>query len=243
MLRFFLSAVLLLALVPVAGNAASPEEIKARGELIFEDSFERDESTPGKEEIGNGWTSNSPWRAKGNQQVDLVDGVMTAERHKVADHGVAIFQKLDFQDAAVEMRVKLGKGDSLGLDFVDRELKTVNAGHLCVAQLALNKMTIMVSKTGHMDNKIRDRRQAGEKSPELTKLINSKKKVSTLELKPETWYTFLVVVEGDVMTTYLDGHLVSEFQSTGIAHPTKRMITLAVPKKASVDDVKVWKLK
>jgi len=134
MLRFFLSAVLLLALVPVAGNAASPEEIKARGELIFEDSFERDESTPGKEEIGNGWTSNSPWRAKGNQQVDLVDGVMTAERHKVADHGVAIFQKLDFQDAAVEMRVKLGKGDSLGLDFVDRELKTVHAGHLCVAQ-------------------------------------------------------------------------------------------------------------
>jgi len=224
-------------------DAADPSDIKARGELIFQDDFERDESTPGKEEIGNGWTSNSPWRAKGNQQVDLVDGVMTAERHKVADHGVAIFQKLDFQDAAVEMKVKLGKGDNLGLDFVDREVKTIHAGHLCMSRIALNQMTIMDSKTGHMNLKIRERRLAGEKSPELNKLINSKKKNFKLELKPDTWYTWLVVVEGDKMSVYLDGNLVGEFQSEGIAHPTKRMITLAVAKKASVDDVKVWRLK
>ena len=33
------------------------------------------------------------------------------------------------------------------------------------------------------------------------------------------------------------------FSSEGIAHPMKRMITLAVNKSAQVDDVKVWKLK
>ncbi|MBD3673939.1 MAG: DUF1080 domain-containing protein [Planctomycetaceae bacterium] len=242
MSRSMLAVVALLSVVSVT-NAEDPAEIKARGTLIFEDDFERDESTPGKEEIGNGWTSNSPWRAKGNQQVDLVDGVMTAERHKVADHGVAIFQKLDFQDAAVEMKVKLGKGDNLGLDFVDREVKTIHAGHLCMARVALNQMTLMDSKTGHMDNEIRERRLAGEKSPELNKLINSKRKNVKLDLKPDTWYTWLVVVEGDSMKTYLDGHLVGEFSSEGIAHPTKRMITLAVAKKAAVDDVKVWRLK
>ncbi|MDB4637966.1 MAG: DUF1080 domain-containing protein [Planctomycetaceae bacterium] len=242
MSRLMLVAVL-LSLCLSSANAASPDEYKARGHLIFEDDFERDESTPGKEEIGNGWTSNSPWRAKGNQQVDLVDGAMKVTRHKVADHGVAIFQKLDFQDAAVELRFKLGQGDSLGLDFVDREVKTIHAGHLCMARVALNKMTMMDSKTGHMDNKIRDRRQAGEKSPELTKLINSKKKDVILDLAPNSWHTLLVVVEGPMMATYLDGKLVGEFESVGIAHPTKRMITLAVGKKATVDDVKVWKLK
>ena len=241
MLRYISASALLL--VATVANAETPQEIKARGTLIFQDDFERDESKPGKEEIGNGWTSNSPWRAKGNQQVDLVNGVMTAERHKVADHGVAIFQKLDFQDAAVEMKVKLGKGDNLGLDFVDREVKTIHAGHLCMARVALDQMTIMDSKTGHMNKEIRERRQAGEKSPELTKLLNSKKKNFKLNLKPDTWYTMLVVVEGDKMSTYLDGNLVGEFSSEGIAHPTKRMITLAVAKKAAVDDVKVWRLK
>jgi hypothetical protein len=46
-----------------------------------------------------------------------------------------------------------------------------------------------------------------------------------------------------MMATYLDGKLVGEFESEGIAHPTKRMITLAVAKKATIDDVMVWKLK
>jgi hypothetical protein len=50
-------------LCPISGTA---EE-----KLIFEDDFERSESDDSKEEIGNGWTSNSAKRAKGNKQVDL----------------------------------------------------------------------------------------------------------------------------------------------------------------------------
>jgi hypothetical protein len=211
--------------------------------LLFSDDFARDEATPGKEDIGNGWTSNSAWRAKGHQQVDLKDGVMHVTKHAEADHGVAIFHNVELQDGIVELRFKLGDGDDLGVDFVDRELKSVHAGHLCMARVTNKALTIMDSKTGGMDNKIRERRQAGDKSPELAALLKTKTKSFKLDLKPTDWHTLHITVSGDTMTVKIDGQPAGNFSSEGIAHPTKRMITLAVNKSAQVDDVKVSKLK
>ena len=210
---------------------------------LFSDDFGRDEKTPGKEDIGNGWTSNSGWRAKGHQQVDLIDGAMHVTKHAEADHGVAIFHDVAFQDGIVELRFKLGEGDDLGVDFVDRELKTVHAGHLCMARVTNKNLTIMDSKTGGMDNKIRERRQAGDKSPELAALLKTKTKSFKLDLKSNEWHTMHITVAGDSMAVKIDGKDVGSFSSEGIAHPTKRMVTLAVNKSAIVDDVKVSKLK
>ena len=210
---------------------------------LLSDDFSRDEALPGKEDIGNGWTSNSGWRAKGHQQVDLKDGVMHITKHAEADHGVAIFHNVEFQDGIVELRFKLGEGDDLGVDFVDRELKTVHAGHLCLARVTNKALTIMDSKTGGMDNKIRERRQAGDKSPELAALLKSKTKAFKLSLPPTDWHTLHITVSGDTLSVRIDGQEIGRFSSEGIAHPTKRMITLAVNKSAQVDDVKVSKLK
>lgn len=233
---------LLLVALPVLG-ADDIAKVKTHGTLLFADDFNRDESQPDKEEIGGGWTSNSAWRAKGHKQVDLDNGAMHVTRHKEADHGVAIFHDVAFQDGAVELKFKLGPGDDLGLDFVDRELKTVHAGHLCIARITLKNLTLTDSKTGTMDNKIRERRLAGDKSPELTALLKTKTKAFPQKLSADEWHTLLVVVEGDAMRATVDGKFVGEFKSEGIAHPTKHMITLAVNKSAWVDDVKVWKLK
>jgi hypothetical protein len=211
--------------------------------LLFSDDFARDEATAGKEDIGNGWTSNSAWRAKGHQQVDLKDGVMQVTKHAEADHGVAIFHDVAFQDGRVSLKFKLAPGDDLGLDFVDRELKTVHAGHLCMARVTLKGITLMDSKTGGMDNKIRERREKGDKFPELAALLKTKTQTFKLDLKPEDWHTMVITVEASRMSAVIDGQPAGSFQSEGIAHPTKRMITLAVNKSAQVDDVKVWKLK
>jgi hypothetical protein len=217
--------------------------IAAEPTPLFSDDFARNEKTPGKEDLGNGWTSNSGWRAKGHQQVDLIDGVMHVTKHAEADHGVAIFHNVEFQDGIVELRFKLGAGDDLGVDFVDRELKTVHAGHLCMARVTNKALTIMDSKTGGMDNKIRERRQAGDKSPELAALLKTKTKAFKLDLKTTDWHTLHITVSGNTMTVKIDDQPAGTFSSEGIAHPTKRMITLAVNKSAQVDDVKVWRLK
>jgi len=48
-------------------------------------------------------------------------------------------------------------------------------------------------------------------------------------------------VRGDELSCYIDGELIGSFRSPGIAHETKRMIRLLVPKKISVDEIRIWR--
>ena len=57
------------------------------------------------------------------------------------------------------------------------------------------------------------------------------------------WHDVLVQVAGETFTLSLDGEEVGSFTSPGIAHPTKRMLRLSVPKNVVVDDVKFWRKK
>ena len=242
-LKLTCSLIVSVAVASLHGAACEGDDVKFPGVLLLEDHFDRDESDARKEEIGNGWSSNSAWRAKGHKQVDLKDGVMHVTRHADADHGVAIFHDAAFQDGVVELRFKLKPGDDLGLDFVDRQLKTVHAGHLCIARVTLKQLTLTDSKTGHMKNDIREKRQAGDKSPQMLAFLKTKNAGFPLKLQADQWHTLRIAIEADVMSASLDGRFVGKFQSEGIAHPTKRMITLAVNKSASIDDVRIWKLK
>lgn len=235
---------LFLSLLSSAAWAASADDalVQKQGRLLFSDDFERDEATPDKEDIGKGWTTNSAWRAQGQKQVDLNEGHMVVTRLPVANHGVAIFHDVAFRDGAVKLKFKLGTEGDLGVDFVDRECKTVHAGHLCVAQVTPKNVTLRDSKTGAMDLKIKERREKEGNSPELAQLLKSKSAGFPLKMDPEAWHEMLIVVQGDMMRFTLDGLEIGQFKSEGMAHPTKRMITLAVNKSAQVDDVQVWSL-
>src|ERR1700722_5850977 len=98
---------LLLAILLLVGQPTIAADdvafVTSHGTLLFEDDFDRDEANPDKEDIGNGWTSNSAWRAKGKKQVDLVEGAMKVTRAAEADHGVAIFHDAAFADGAVQL--------------------------------------------------------------------------------------------------------------------------------------------
>ena len=76
------SSLTALAFLPLLTSPLLAESPKPNtsGELLFEDSFERDEPTADKEDIGPGWRSNSPWRAAGEKQVDLDTFSQTALR-------------------------------------------------------------------------------------------------------------------------------------------------------------------
>ena len=68
----------LVATRRVDGLASTSLRVLAdeKGKLIFEDSFDRNESQETKDEIGNGWGINSKSRAGGNKQADLRDGAL-----------------------------------------------------------------------------------------------------------------------------------------------------------------------
>jgi hypothetical protein len=78
-----------------------------KGELIFEDDFERSESQEQIDEPGNDWGTNSKKRAQGNKQVDLKDGAMYIYLHEKADHGVSVTHAAEFTDGAVSLRFML----------------------------------------------------------------------------------------------------------------------------------------
>src|ERR1700734_1550888 len=92
---------ILFSLVAATGPLLATDDatlIRENGTLLFQDGFNRHESTPDKEEVGNGWTTNSATRAQGAKQASLEDGALHVIKAAVANHGVAIFHDVAFQD-------------------------------------------------------------------------------------------------------------------------------------------------
>jgi hypothetical protein len=215
----------------------------APGRLIFQDDFARTESQEKTDEPGNGWTTNSKARAKGNKQVDLRDGAMHIFISPEADHAVSVAHTVEFTDGAVAMRFMLEDArDSLGLDFADLQCKEVHAGHLFAVRLTPKQVVFQDLKTGGMRLDIQTARQAKQKlSAEQEQALKGKQKTVPQALALGQWHDVLVKVAGDELSVTLDGKLIGSLKSPGIAHPMKRMLRLAVPRNAVVDDVKIWR--
>ena len=85
-------------------------------------------------------------------------------------------------------------------------------------------------------------RQAKKKlTDEQEQALKGKQKAVTRAIEIGKWHDLLVKVAGDELSVTIDGQFVGSFKSPGIAHPTKRMLRLAVPRNAVVDDVKIWR--
>ncbi len=211
------------------------------GKLIFEDDFERKEAQEEKDEPGNGWKTNSAKRAKGDKQVDLKDGAMRIFISEKADHAVSVTHEAEFKDGAVGMRFMLEDAkDSLGLNFADLKCKEVWAGHLFAVRIFPKHVLFQDLKTGMMDLEIRNAKKGDGLSKEQKKMLAEKQKKVTQSLETEKWHELLVQVKNRELTLTINGKEVGSFASDGIAHPTKRMLRLSVPRNAVVDDLKIW---
>ena len=100
-------------------------------------------------------------------------------------------------------------------------------------------MEILDLKTGNMKLEHRAARQAKTVTPELQKLINSRKKKFKSNIVANEWHKLTVQIKGDTMSVSIDDKPIGEFTSAGIGHPTKSRLRLAVNKTAWVDDVKI----
>lgn len=234
-LRPLLPALVLASLLPLAADEP--------GELVFSDDFERSESQETTDEPGKGWGTNSKSRAKGNKQVDLREGAMFIYLHAEADHAVSVTQPAVFTDGAVAMRFRLDDAkDELGLNFADLECKEVHAGHLFAVRVNPRKVVCQDLKTGNMRLDIREARQA--KTPltdEQKAALAGKEKSIERATSVGEWHEIRATVSGDSVRVELDGTEVADFSSPGIAHPTKRLLRLSVPRNAVVDDVRIWR--
>ena len=238
--RILTACVLAVASVGFSSDALA-KDAKEPGKLIFSDDFERNESQELKDDVGNGWGTNSKSRAGGNKQVDLKDGTMRIFIHETADHGVSVTHPAEFRDGRVEIKFMLeDEKDSLGLNFADLQYKKVWAGHLFKVVIGVKQTEISDLKTGVMDLKIREARQAKTVTPVQMEMLKTKAKRFPHKLETGKWYTAVAKVVGDTLSVSIDGKAVGSFSSEGIAHPTKRMLRLAIHRNVVVDDVRIY---
>lgn len=230
---------------PGVGSGRDKVHVGAYGQLIFEDTFERNESQEKKDEPGNEWTTSSERTADGHKQVDLRDGVVYIHTHESANHSISFRHEFAFTDGTVGLRFKLeNEGDKLQLNFADMKLKTVHAGHLFDVTVSLGNVYFEDKKTGRMDLKIRAAIKSGSLPKEKQALLlKTKRKSAKHSIEKGAWHDLLVHVEGDKVSVEIDGKKAGSFQSKGFAHPTKGLLRLLVPGHAVVDDVKIWRKK
>lgn len=231
--------VILSFLICVAHPLWSAEKVT----LIFADNFNRNESNEAVEEVGNGWTTNSAGRAGGHKQADLKDGALDIRRHAEADHSVTLFHPAEFRDGVIELRFMLeNKDDGLIVDLADPLCKEVHAGHLLAVVILPDRITFQDRKTGNMDLQLFELRKAKQTTPEQDALLLTKSKRINHALDLGKWHTLRFEIKAETETCFIDGEEVGSFSSSGIAHPTKRELRLAVEKHIIIDDLKVYAL-
>lgn len=213
--------------------------------LLFQDDFERTESQEKIDEPGNGWKTNSKSRAKGNKQVDLRGGAMYVYTHPEADHGASVTHEAEFTNGKVKLRFMLeDKRDTLGLNFADLQCKEVHAGHLCAVRIGVKDVQLQDLKTGNMRLDIREAKQAKkELNAEQQAALKGKNQTTANPIEVGKWYEAEATIHGDELSVSIDGKQIAKMKSPGIAHPTKRMLRLAVQRNAVVDDVQIWRTK
>ena len=225
--------------------------LKEKGELVFQDAFDREEDGNLAKAIGNGWNSATANRVPNIKMADLDQGILKiASASKEAGHSAHIHHEAGFTNGGVIVRFKfpgLSKGESLQLGFVDRETQGVHAGHLSYGILTQSAITLSDHKTGVMNLETRKKREAclarKEKLPaDLEALLKTKQR--SVSWKPDTeWHELVLVTEGDQMRLSIDGKLLVSHTSEGFAHPVKRWFSFLIPNTVWIDDVKIWKVK
>jgi len=214
------------------------------GTLVFSDDFERSEKQELKDEPGNGWNTSSSWSAKGNKEVDLIDGALHIYIHPQAIHAVDVGHAFAFTDGTATMRFKFHEEkDTLMLNFADLACKEVHAGHICAATLATKRVNLEDMKTGWMLLKHREARKAGTLSKEDETLIRTRQKSFPNAITVGAWHVLSVTIAGETMSASVDGKPVGSFSSPGIGHATKQVLRLLVSNQVTIDDVKYYKLK
>lgn len=219
------------------------EMLSTRGILLFEDDFERSDSAS-SDDLGPDWVTNSESRAQGAKQNDLEAGKLVMTLSEKADHAISTRHTLSepFKDGVVSVKVLLEEDEQIKLAYNDREEPSVWAGHINGVTIALNKVTIDDEREGRFKLTLRDNKETEEGKLAMEEALKKASAAKTISLKPGKWIDVITVHNGDTLTVYLNGYKIHKLTSPGIGHETKRDFVFAVPKRATVDELKIWKL-
>ena len=239
--RFFLTGFSMLTTVALAADLptvpAGP--IAKKKELLFSDDFSS--APPNKLwhrvvptfTFTNGMLKGTQTR---DQNIPAADGKPAVTAH-AAVHGL----ELPTKDSIVEVKIRLDGASFMSVEFDDRKYTGSHYGHICLAQVRTNGVTIIDQRDGNMRNDIYAMSRDPEKRAERAKLLAGRQVTYPARVEPGQWHTLVVETVGEEMRVTLDGKPAAYHKSSGIGHTTKSKLEFGVGgKDGYFDDIKIW---
>ena len=219
--------------------AIPAESIAKKKELLFSDDFEGSE--PAK-----AWHKVVPTFAV---EKGTLRGTQTRDKNIPADDGKPAVQahaavhglEIPTKDSVVEVKIRLEGATMMSVEFDDRKYTGAHYGHLCLAQVRTNGVTIIDQRDGSMRNDIYEMSKDPDKKAERAALLKGRQVTYPATVETGKWHDLVVETVGDTMRVTLDGKPAAFLKSSGIGHTTKSKIELGVGgKDGFFDDIKVW---
>jgi len=241
-LRPFLALSCLITTAAFAADLPSipAESIAKKKELLFSDDFQEAELSKLWHQavpafaIENGVLKGTQMRDK---DVPAADGKPEVKAH-AAVHSLVVPTK----DSVIEVKIRFEGNTLMDVEFDDRKFEGSHYGHLCRAQIRLDKVTIVDERDGSQSNALIElKKDPIANKDAINKIYSTHSVTFPTKLEAGKWYTLVVETVGDAMRVTIDGKPTAYFKSAGIGHATKSQIELGVVGKSGLyDDLKVW---
>jgi hypothetical protein len=209
------SIALLVSLAATAAFAAEADNYYSR--TLFTDDFS-----------GNGFGPR--WGHYKSASV-VKDGMLIGTTAEDSDH--AAVDNIRFPgERDLEVSVKFSfvsdKAKSFNVWFDDKDYKGSHAGHICSVSISPAGVGISDAKTGNFRNDIYEKGKT--KPPTLTAedkaYLATKSKRFPAKLTLQDWHTLRVRTKADSVEVCIDGQCVGTFQSEGVGHDHKTLVSL-----------------
>lgn len=173
------------------------------------------------------------------------DGMLIGITAPTSDHSavdnIKFTGEKDLQ-VSVKFRFVSDKAKSFNVWFDDKNYKGSHAGHICQATISPTGVNLADAKTGGFDlsNGLYDRKKANQLTDDEKKMLAGKQKRVPVKLALNEWHTLVVTTQGDTISVSIDGKETGSFQSPGIAHDTKSLVSLTTnPVDVHYDDFSI----
>ena len=159
----------------------------------------------------------------------------------ITAHAAVYGLEVPTKDSVVEVNIRFEGCTMIDVEFDDRKYTGSHYGHLCRAQVRLDKVTIMDEREGSQNEVIKAMKKDPAKQAEAAKMMVGKSASFPVKLKENKDYTLVVETVGDEMRVSIDGKPVAFLKSPGIGHETKSKIELGVAGQSGwFDGITVW---
>ena len=221
-----MKTILVLAFVSVLSVSAAEPDYYSR--TIFADDF-------------SGAGFGPRWGHYKSSSV-VKDGVLVGITAPTSDHSAVDNIKFPGErdlEVAVKFRFTSDKAKGFNVWFDDKDYKGSHAGHICQASISPTGVNLADAKTGGFDltGGLYDRKKANQLTDAEKKMLAAKAKRVPTTVSLQDWHTLVVRTKGAELSVLIDGKLVGTFESEGISHATKSLVSLTTnPVDVHYDD-------